>query len=85
VLLERTPLKSLGLVVAGCTSAFVYFADWQQVATLGDLGIVTDSPHSGRPPPRSVLLVPAVPRAVALSKVRVSGELPGRHLSGCLL
>ena len=64
VLLERTPLKSLGLVVAVlATSAFVYFADWQQVATLGDLGIVTDSLPTPELPLLATipsLLVPAV-------------------------
>ncbi len=59
VLLERTRLKSLGLVVAVVvTSAAAYLLDWEQVATLADLGVVID----GLPTPELPLLrlVPAL-------------------------
>ena len=59
VLLERTPLKSLGLVVAVvATSAAAYLLDWEQVATLADLGVAID----GLPTPELPLLrlVPAL-------------------------
>ena len=62
--LERTPLRSLGLVVAViATSASVHLLGWEQVATLNDLGVTL----SGLPRPElpllsvvPALLVPAV-------------------------
>ena len=64
VVLERTPLRSLGLVVAViATSASVHLLGWEQVATLNDLGVTL----SGLPRPElpllsvvPALLVPAV-------------------------
>ena len=64
VVLERTPLRSLGLVVAViATSASVHLLGWDQVATLNDLGVTL----SGLPRPElpllsvvPALLVPAV-------------------------
>ncbi|MFZ4519258.1 MAG: SulP family inorganic anion transporter [Microthrixaceae bacterium] len=64
VVLERTRLRSLGLVVAVViTSAAVYVLGWDQVATLDDLGVAI----SGLPTPElpllrlvPALLVPAV-------------------------
>jgi SulP family sulfate permease len=59
VLLERTRLRSLGLVVAVlATSAAVQLLDWGQVATLADLGVAID----GLPTPELPLLrlVPAL-------------------------
>ena len=44
LLLERTRLGPLGLVVAViATSATAYWADWNNVATLRDLGVAADS------------------------------------------
>ncbi|MEZ5144314.1 MAG: SulP family inorganic anion transporter [Acidimicrobiales bacterium] len=64
VLLERTPLRALGLVVAVIvTSAAVPLLGWDQVATLADLGIAIDGlPTPELPLLRLVpaLLVPAV-------------------------
>ena len=64
VLLERTPLRSLGLVVAVLvTSAAVPLLGWDQVATLADLGIAIDGlPTPEWPLVRLVptLLLPAV-------------------------
>jgi SulP family sulfate permease len=64
VLLGRTRLGAMGLVVAViATSAAAYIGDWDQVATLGDLGIALDSlPSFELPQLRSVpvLIVPAV-------------------------
>lgn len=59
LLLERTPIRSLGLVVAVVgTSAGVQLAGWEQVATLDDLGVAL----SGLPAPELPLLreVPAL-------------------------
>ena len=59
VLLERTPLRSLGLVVAVVvTSAATRVLGWDQVATLGDLGIAV----SGLPTPElpALRLIPAL-------------------------
>lgn len=64
VVLERTPLRSLGLVVAVvATSAAVHLLSWDRVATLNDLGVTL----SGLPRPElpllrdlPALLVPAV-------------------------
>lgn len=64
VVLGRTRLGSMGLVVAViATSAAAYIGGWEQVATLGDLGIALDSlPSFELPLLRSVpvLLLPAV-------------------------
>jgi sulfate permease, SulP family len=64
VLLERTPMRSLGLVVAVlATSAAVQVLGWDQVATLGDLGVAIDGlPTPELPLVRLVptLLLPAV-------------------------
>ena len=64
VLLGRTRLGAMGLVVAViATSAAAYVGGWDQVATLGDLGIALDSlPSFELPLLRSVpvLLLPAV-------------------------
>ena len=64
VLLERTPLRSLGLVVAVlATSAAVPLLGWDQVATLSDLGVTLDGlPTPELPLVRLVptLLLPAV-------------------------
>lgn len=64
LLLERTPIRSLGLVVAVAgTSAGVQLADWEQVATLDDLGVaLTGLPTPELPLLREVptLLVPAI-------------------------
>jgi SulP family sulfate permease len=64
VVLGRTRLGPMSLVVAViATSAVAHFGDWEQVATLGDLGIALDSlPSFELPQLRSVpaLLVPAV-------------------------
>ena len=64
VVLERTRVGSMGLVIAVvATSAAVYLGDWDEVATLQDLGIVVDSlPSLEMPVLRAVpeLLVPAV-------------------------
>lgn len=64
VVLERTPLGSLGLVVAVIvTSAAARWAGWTSVATLADLGVVADSlPTPELPLLRLVpaLIVPAV-------------------------
>jgi SulP family sulfate permease len=69
VLLERTPLRSLGLVVAVLvTSAAAHWLGWTQVATLDDLGVALD----GLPSPELPLLgsVPAlIIPAVALAFV----------------
>jgi SulP family sulfate permease len=57
VLLERTPMRSLGLVVAVVvTSGAVALLGWEQVATLDDLGVAVD----GLPVPElpSLRLVP---------------------------
>lgn len=63
VLLERTRLRSLGMVVAlVATSALAHALGWEQVATLRDLGIVPDSlPRPVAPLLRSIpdLLLPA--------------------------
>ncbi len=59
VLLERTPLRSLGLVVAVlATSVTVHVLGWDQVATLEDLGVAI----GGLPTPELPLLrlVPAL-------------------------
>ena len=64
VLLERTPLRSLGLVVAVIvTAAAVQLLDWNGVATLDDLGVAI----GGLPTPEwpllrlvPALLVPAI-------------------------
>ena len=59
LLLERTPLRSLGLVVAVLvTSAATYWLGWTQVATLDDLGVALD----GLPVPELPLLsaIPAL-------------------------
>lgn len=64
VLLERTPLRSLGLVVAVLvTSAAAQLLGWHQVATLADLGVSIDGlPTPELPLVRLVptLLLPAV-------------------------
>jgi len=64
VVLERTPLGSLGLVVAVVvTSAAARWAGWTSVATLADLGVVANSlPTPELPLLRlvPVLIVPAV-------------------------
>jgi SulP family sulfate permease len=63
LLLERTPLGSLGLVAAViATSAVAHFAGWTSVATLRDLGVVAESlPRLEWPLLRlvPVLIVPA--------------------------
>jgi SulP family sulfate permease len=59
LLLERTPIRALGLVVAVIvTSGAAQLLGWDEVATLGDLGIVV----SGLPTPEPPLLrlVPAL-------------------------
>ena len=64
VLLGRTRLGSMGLVIAViATSAAAYVGGWEQVATLGDLGIALDSlPSFELPQLRAVpaLIIPAV-------------------------
>jgi sulfate permease, SulP family len=64
VLLGRTRLGAMGLVIAViATSAAAYIGGWEQVATLGDLGIALDSlPSFELPLLRSVpaLIIPAV-------------------------
>lgn len=64
VALERTPLRSLGLVVAVvATSAAVHLLGWDQVATLNDLGVTLSGlPRPDLPLLRVVpaLLIPAV-------------------------
>jgi len=64
VLLERTPLRSLGLVVAVIvTSAAAPLLGWNDVATLGDLGIAIQGlPTPAWPVLREVplVLVPAI-------------------------
>ena len=64
VLLGRTRLGAMGLVIAViATSAAAYIGGWEQVATLGDLGIALDSlPSFEFPLLRSVptLIIPAV-------------------------
>jgi sulfate permease, SulP family len=64
VLLGRTRLGAMGLVIAViATSAAAYIGDWEQVATLSDLGIAIDSlPTLEVPRLRSIpaLVVPAV-------------------------
>jgi SulP family sulfate permease len=64
VLLGRTRLGAMSLVVAVIvTSAAAHLGGWEQVATLGDLGIALDSlPSLELPQLRSVpvLIVPAV-------------------------
>ncbi len=77
VLLERTPLRSLGLVAAVlATSAAVSLLGWDQVATLSDLGVTLD----GLPTPElplarlvpSLLLPAAHSRSSASCKERAS-------------
>ena len=64
VLLGRTRLGSMGLVIAViATSAAAYVGGWEQVATLGDLGVALDSlPSFELPQLRAVpaLIIPAV-------------------------
>ncbi|MBK9178729.1 MAG: SulP family inorganic anion transporter [Acidimicrobiales bacterium] len=64
ILLGRTRLGAIGLVIAViATSAAAYIGGWEQVATLGDLGIELDSlPSFEVPQLRSVpmLIIPAV-------------------------
>jgi SulP family sulfate permease len=64
LLLERTRLGSIGLVVAViATSAVTYWAGWDGVATLRDLGVVADSlPGLEWPLVRLVpaLIIPAI-------------------------
>ncbi|MCB1006561.1 MAG: SulP family inorganic anion transporter, partial [Acidimicrobiales bacterium] len=64
VVLERTPLRSLGLVVAVIVSSAATVAmGWDQVATLDGLGVVVDAlPRPELPSLRMVpaLVVPAV-------------------------
>lgn len=64
LLLERTPLRSLGLMVAvPVTSAAVPLLGWDQVATLADLGVSIDGLPTPELPllrPIPILLLPAV-------------------------
>jgi sulfate permease, SulP family len=64
IVLGRTRLGAMSLVVAVVvTSAAAFIGDWEQVATLGDLGIALDSlPSFELPQLRSVpvLILPAV-------------------------
>jgi len=78
LLLERTPMHSLGLVVAVVlTSALAQLLDWTQVATLDDLGVALD----GLPTPELPLLS-AIPSLIipALSLALV-GLVQGAGIS----
>jgi SulP family sulfate permease len=78
LLLERTPMRSLGLVVAVVvTSAAAQLLDWTQVATLDDLGVAVD----GLPTPELPLLS-AIPSLIipALSLALV-GLVQGAGIS----
>lgn len=78
LLLERTPVRSLGLVVAVVlTSALAQLLDWHQVATLDDLGVALD----GLPTPELPLLS-AIPSLIipALSLALV-GLVQGAGIS----
>ncbi|HSM65855.1 MAG TPA: SulP family inorganic anion transporter, partial [Ilumatobacteraceae bacterium] len=84
VLLGRTRLGAMGLVIAVIvTSAAAYIFGWEQVATLGDLGIALDSlPSLELPLLRSVpaLLIPAVSLAFVglVQGAGISATFPNR-------
>ena len=78
VLLERTPLRSLGLVVAVVvTSAAVPLLDWDQVATLDGLGIAIGGLPGLELP--SLRLVPAL--AVPAVSLAFVGLVQGAGIS----